>query len=59
MSSLALHQPAEATIAGRTTFYTSGVEHSPTSATATGWEPMPWHATQWAAWEVLKRPETS
>jgi hypothetical protein len=27
-------------------FYT----HSPTSATGTGWESTPWHATQGAAW---------
>ena len=35
------------------TFYTTGMEHSPTSATGTGWEPTPWHATQRAAWEAL------
>src|SRR5437667_7670867 len=35
------------------TFYTTGMEHSPTSATGTGWERTPWHATQRAAWEVL------
>ena len=29
-------------------FYTTGMEHSPTSATGTGWERTPWHATQWA-----------
>jgi len=29
-------------------------EHSPTSATGTGWERTPWHATQRAAWEALK-----
>jgi len=29
----------------RATFYTTGMEHSPTSATGTGWEPTPWHAT--------------
>src|SRR5262245_46892111 len=33
----------------RATFYTSGMEHSPTSATGTGWEPTPWHGTQRAA----------
>ena len=33
----------------RATFYTSGMEHSPTSATGTGWERTPWHATQRAA----------
>ena len=33
------------------TFYTTGMEHSPTSATGTGWEPTPWHATQRAAEE--------
>ena len=34
-----------------------GVEHSPTSATGTGWERAPWHATQRAAWEALKKTE--
>jgi hypothetical protein len=44
----------------RATFYTSGMEHSPpTSATGTGWERTPWHATQCAAWEALKKAETS
>src|SRR5262249_61705091 len=33
----------------RATFYTTGMDHSPTSATGTGWEPTPWHATQRAA----------
>jgi hypothetical protein len=28
---------------------------SPTSATGTGWERAPWHATQRAAWETLKK----
>jgi hypothetical protein len=28
----------------RATFYTTGMEHSPTSATGTGWERTPWHA---------------
>ena len=37
----------------RATFYTTGVEHSPTSATGTAWERTPWHATQRAAWEML------
>jgi hypothetical protein len=31
------------------------MEHSPTSATGTGWERTPWHATQRAAWGALKR----
>jgi hypothetical protein len=35
------------------TFYTTGMEHSPTSGT--GWERTPWHATQRAAWEALKK----
>jgi len=39
----------------RATFYTTGMELSPTSATGTGWEPTPWHATQRAAWEALKK----
>jgi hypothetical protein len=28
----------------RATFYTTGMEHSPTSATASVWTPMPWRA---------------
>ena len=39
----------------RATFYTTGMEHSITSATASAWERMPWHAVQVAAWEALKR----
>jgi hypothetical protein len=39
----------------RATFYTTGMEHSPTSATGTAWERTPWHATQRAAWEALDR----
>jgi hypothetical protein len=35
----------------RATFYTTGLEHSPTSATGTGRERTPWHAAQRAAWE--------
>jgi hypothetical protein len=31
---------------GVATFYTTGIEHSPTSATGTGWERTVWHATQ-------------
>jgi len=29
----------------RATFYTTGMEHSPTSATGTAFERTPWHAT--------------
>ena len=39
----------------RATFYTPGMEHSPTSATGTAWPRTPWHATQWAAWEAMRR----
>ena len=38
----------------RATFYTTRVEHSPTSATCTGWERTPWRAT---AWEALQKSE--
>jgi hypothetical protein len=38
----------------RATFYTTGMEHSPTSATGTGLERTPWHATQRAAWDALQ-----
>jgi len=37
----------------RATFYTAGMEHSPTSATGTGWERTPWHATQ----RAVDKPE--
>ena len=30
----------------------TGMEHSPTSGTGTGWERTPWHAAQRAAWEA-------
>ena len=33
----------------RAAFYTTGMEHSITSATASAWERTPWHATQRAA----------
>jgi hypothetical protein len=37
----------------RATFYATGMEHSPTSATGTAWERTPWRrATQQAAWNV-------
>jgi hypothetical protein len=39
----------------RASFYTGGMEHSPTSATGTGWERTPWHATQCAEWEALSK----
>jgi hypothetical protein len=39
----------------RATFYTTGMEHSPTSATGTGWERTPWHAVQGAAREALRQ----
>jgi hypothetical protein len=41
------------------TFYTTGMEHSPTSTTGTGWERTPRHATQRAAWEALRRADTA
>ena len=40
---------------GHATFYTTGMDHSSTSATGTGWERVPWHATQRAAWEALRQ----
>jgi hypothetical protein len=39
----------------RATFYTSGMEHSPTSATASAWERTPWRAVRGAAWDALRR----
>jgi hypothetical protein len=41
----------------RATFYTTGMEHSPTSATGTAGEGTPWRATQRAAWEALAKEE--
>jgi hypothetical protein len=35
--------------------YTTRMEHSPTSATGTGWERTPWHAMQRAAWAALRK----
>src|SRR2546428_13515295 len=37
----------------RATFYTTGMEHSPTSATGSAWEPTPWRAVQGAAREAV------
>ena len=38
----------------RATFYTTGMEHSPTSATGTAWKRTPWRATRRAAWGGVK-----
>src|SRR5262249_28369707 len=39
----------------RATFYATGMEHSPTSATGTAWERTAWRATQRAASNALKK----
>ena len=41
----------------RATFYMSGMEHSPTSATGSAWERTAWRAVQRAAWECLTKEE--
>jgi hypothetical protein len=41
----------------RATFYTTGMEHSPTGAIGTSWEHTPWHAVQRAAWEALRKDD--
>ena len=41
----------------RATFYATGMEHSPTSATGTAWDRTPWQATQGAAWEAARRAD--
>jgi len=41
----------------RATFYTTGMEHSITSATASAWERTRWHAVQGAARDALQRAE--
>src|SRR5437773_3844131 len=43
----------------RATFYMSGMEHSPTSATGTAWERTPRRAVQGAAWDTLSKAEES
>ena len=37
------------------TLYTTGMEHSPTSATGSAWERTPWWAVQGAARDALRR----
>ena len=39
----------------RATFYTTGMEHSITSATASEWEPTPWRAVQAVARDALRK----
>jgi hypothetical protein len=41
----------------RATFYTTGMEHSPTSATGSAWERTPWRAVQGAARDALRRAD--
>ena len=41
----------------RATFYTTGMEHSPTSATGTSWEPTPWGQRSGRRWEALKKTD--
>jgi hypothetical protein len=38
----------------RATFYTTGMEHSPTSATASAWARTPWRVVQMTAWAAVK-----
>ena len=42
----------------RETYFASGMEHSPTSATGTAWERTPWRAVQHAAGEVLSKDDS-
>jgi hypothetical protein len=41
----------------RATFYTTGLEHSPTSATGSAFASTPWRAVQAAALDALKRAD--
>ena len=41
----------------RATFYNTAMEHSPTSATGSAWEPTPWRAVQGAARDALRRAD--
>ena len=45
--------------AWRATFYTSGMEHSATSAIGSAWKKTPWRAVQRAAWAALNTAPTS
>src|SRR5262249_2720424 len=42
----------------RATFYTTGMEHSPTSTTGTRWEKTSWHATNERRGETLRRSDS-
>jgi hypothetical protein len=41
----------------RATLYTTGMEHSMASASASAWEPTPWRAVQAAARETPRKVE--
>src|SRR2546428_6800634 len=41
----------------RATFYTTGMEHSPTSATGSAWERTRWRAVWGAALEALRQAD--
>jgi hypothetical protein len=41
----------------RATFYVTGIEHSPTGATGSAWEPTPWRVVQAVAREALRKAE--
>jgi hypothetical protein len=41
----------------RASFYTTGMEQIPTSATGSAWEPTPWRAVQGAARDALRRAD--
>jgi len=43
----------------RATFYMSGMEHPPTSATGSAWERTSWRAVQGAARETLTKTEVT
>jgi hypothetical protein len=51
------HSSRRAERGWRATFYTTGSEHSPTSAAGTAWERTPWQATQRAAWAARRQAE--
>jgi hypothetical protein len=41
----------------RATFYTTDMEHSPTSATGSTWKKTPWREVQSAARDALRRAQ--
>jgi len=55
VTALAQQQTADDEKGWRATFYTTGMELSPTSAAGFAWEPTPWRTVRGTAWNALRR----